>query len=208
MIQDLQNISAVILRRAQPGNNSICQPVDFNHSLDLLVSFFQILLVNTDGIDPENTRLVFVTEVRQNATQVLSDGERSVPGSPNFDLQWFDSGASGVGESFENWDFLIHSQTSFVDQDSYALVQTGSLPNPFYTTGVQNIEKRYSSGGASPNKTPAAATKRGHSDQVTGNTDTTQGIGTLHHEEKFGEQKPDVSSYNPLVQLPWSGGNI
>ena len=119
MIQDLQSISAVVLLRAQPGNNSSCQSVDVNHSLDLLVSFFQILLVNTDGIDPENTRLVFVTKVRQSATQVLSDGERSVPGSPNFDLQWIDSGAPGVGESFENWDFLIHSQTSFVDQDSY-----------------------------------------------------------------------------------------
>ncbi|KAL2057277.1 hypothetical protein ABVK25_002330 [Lepraria finkii] len=78
----------------------------------------------------------------------------------------------------------------------YVLVQTGTLPNPFYTNGVQNIEKRYSSGGASPNKTPAAATKRGHPDQVTSNTDTTKGVGTPHYEETFGEQKPDPSTFD------------
>ncbi|KAL2040079.1 hypothetical protein N7G274_006982 [Stereocaulon virgatum] len=79
---------------------------------------------------------------------------------------------------------------------AYALVQNGTLPNPFYTPGVQNIEQRYSSGGAAPNKTPGAATKRGHPDSVTANTTTNKGIGTPRHEEKFGEQKPDPSTFD------------
>ena len=57
------------------------------------------------------------------------------------------------------------------------------------TTGVQNIEKRYSSGGASPSHTPGAATPRGKIDQVTGNQEKSKGIGTPHYEEHIGDQK-------------------
>ena len=69
------------------------------------------------------------------------------------------------------------------------------LPNPFRTTGVENIEKRYSSGGGSKNHLPATATKRGDHDHVEGNTETAKGIGSPHHQEHFGGQKPDVSGF-------------
>lgn len=67
------------------------------------------------------------------------------------------------------------------------------LPNPFYTPGVQNIEKRYSSGGGAANHTPGAATKRGDTSQQIGNTETAKGVGTPYYKEKYNEQKPDVS---------------
>ena len=66
------------------------------------------------------------------------------------------------------------------------------LPNPFSTPGVKNIEKRYSSGGGSPNHTPAMASKRGDANQVMGNTEKTKGIGSQHWEEHMGGQKPEV----------------
>lgn len=35
------------------------------------------------------------------------------------------------------------------------------FPNPYKTQGVQNIEDRFSAGGASPTHTPAVASQRG-----------------------------------------------
>jgi len=58
---------------------------------------------------------------------------------------------------------------------------------------VQNIEKRYSSGGGAKNHLPATATKLGNHDAVDGNTEKSKGIGTPYYKEKYGEQKPDVS---------------
>ena len=69
------------------------------------------------------------------------------------------------------------------------------LPNPFRTTGVENIEKRYSSGGGSKNHLPGAATMRGDQDSVVGNTETAKGIGSPHHEAHIQGQKPDVSAH-------------
>ena len=68
------------------------------------------------------------------------------------------------------------------------------LPNPFRTTGVENIEKRYSSGGGAKNHLPGAATKRGDHESVEGNTETAKGIGSPHHEAHVQGQKPDVST--------------
>lgn len=70
-----------------------------------------------------------------------------------------------------------------------ALVFSDYLPNPMRTTGVANIEKRYSSGGASPSHTPGSATPRGKVDQVIGNQEKSKGIGTPHYEEHIGDQK-------------------
>lgn len=67
------------------------------------------------------------------------------------------------------------------------------LPNPFYTSGVQNIEKRYSSGGGSASHTPGTATKLGSTENQTGNVEKAKGIGTPYYQENVGEQKPDVS---------------
>ena len=94
---------------------------------------------------------------------------------------------------------------SYCTIGGYALVQTDTLPNPFITPGVKNIEKRYSSGGASPNKTPAVATKRGDSDHVEEKTETKKGIGAPAHEEKVTEMKPPVSRFNPLAQFAGRG---
>ncbi|CAF9915631.1 hypothetical protein IMSHALPRED_002658 [Imshaugia aleurites] len=68
------------------------------------------------------------------------------------------------------------------------------LPNPFRTTGVENIEKRYSSGGGAKNHLPGAATKRGDHESVEGNTETAKGIGSPHHEAHVQGQKPDQPS--------------
>ena len=70
-----------------------------------------------------------------------------------------------------------------------ALVFSDYLPNPMRTSGVENIEKRYSAGGASPTHTPAAATPRGKIDQVTGNVEKSKGIGTPYYEQHVGDQK-------------------
>lgn len=67
------------------------------------------------------------------------------------------------------------------------------FPNVFHTPGVANIENRYSAGGGSKHHTPGAATKRGDSEQVEGNTANTQGIGSPQWQEQIGGQKPDVS---------------
>ena len=76
---------------------------------------------------------------------------------------------------------------------AWALVQTGTLPNPFYTPGVQNIEKRYSALGGAKNHQPAVATKKGDSEDVVGRQETQKGMGTPFHQEKYGEQRSDVS---------------
>ncbi|KAM0802772.1 hypothetical protein BDR22DRAFT_842267 [Usnea florida] len=70
------------------------------------------------------------------------------------------------------------------------------LPNPFRTTGVENIEKRYSSGGGAKNHLPATSTKRGDHDAVEGNTETAKGIGSPHHEEHVQGQKADPSGFD------------
>lgn len=66
-------------------------------------------------------------------------------------------------------------------------------PQLFRSYGVQNIEKRYSAGGGSTNHTPGQATKLGDHDHVHGNMLNQTGMGTPHHQEKIGEQKPEVS---------------
>ncbi len=67
------------------------------------------------------------------------------------------------------------------------------MPNPFRTSGVENIEKRYSSGGGSKNHLPATATKRGDHDAVVGNTEKAKGIGSPQYEDTIQGQKPEVS---------------
>ena len=78
---------------------------------------------------------------------------------------------------------------------TYALSHYINLPNPFYTPGVQNIEKRYSSGGGSKNHIPGAATKLGSYEDVEPNTETSKGIGSPHYQEKIAGQKPDVCGF-------------
>ncbi|KAG7002168.1 hypothetical protein G7Y79_00028g061890 [Physcia stellaris] len=72
-------------------------------------------------------------------------------------------------------------------------VAAGALTffNPFRTPAVSAIEDRYSSGGASRNHTPGAATPRGKIDQVHGNQEKHAGIGTPEWDEKIGGQKPN-----------------
>ncbi|KAI4206231.1 MAG: hypothetical protein LQ346_001202 [Caloplaca aetnensis] len=64
----------------------------------------------------------------------------------------------------------------------------------FRSYGVQNIEKRYTAGGGAPNHTPGQATKLGSYSDVTGNQLDHKGMGTPHHQEKIGEQKPEKPS--------------
>ncbi|KAL8922908.1 MAG: hypothetical protein Q9208_004870 [Pyrenodesmia sp. 3 TL-2023] len=66
-------------------------------------------------------------------------------------------------------------------------------PTLFRSYGVQNIEKRYTAGGGAPNHQPGQATKLGSHSEVTGNQLDHKGMGTPHHQERFGEQRPEVS---------------
>ena len=68
------------------------------------------------------------------------------------------------------------------------------LPNPFRTYGVQNIEKRYSSGGGSTNHQTGISSARGNPEAVIGNQEKAKGIGSPDHEENYQPQKPDVSA--------------
>ncbi|MCJ1485919.1 hypothetical protein MMC06_006094 [Schaereria dolodes] len=61
------------------------------------------------------------------------------------------------------------------------------------TSGVQSIEDRYSSGGASNTHTPGAATKRGNYEDVQSNTEKHQGVGSDQFRDQVGGQKPRVS---------------
>jgi len=65
--------------------------------------------------------------------------------------------------------------------------------NPLRTPGVSNIEKRFSSGGGTPDHTPAVASPRGRPNQVHGKQEGETGINTPHYAEKIGEQTPQVS---------------
>ena len=76
---------------------------------------------------------------------------------------------------------------------AWTLVQTGTLPNPFYTPGVQNIENRYSALGGAKNHQPAVATKKRDSEDVAGRQKTQKGMGTPSYKEKYEGQKGDVS---------------
>lgn len=58
---------------------------------------------------------------------------------------------------------------------------------------MQNIENRYSALGGAKNHQPAVATKKGDSEDVVGRQETQKGMGTPFHQEKYGEQRSDVS---------------
>jgi len=73
--------------------------------------------------------------------------------------------------------------------------------NPLRTPAVSNIEKRFSSGGGTPDHTPAIASPRGRPNQVQGKQEGDTGINTPHYAEKIGEQTPQVS-YEMLLQKP------
>ncbi|KAL8914614.1 MAG: hypothetical protein Q9171_000795 [Xanthocarpia ochracea] len=67
-------------------------------------------------------------------------------------------------------------------------------PAVFRTSGVSNIEDRWAAGGGGRHHTPGVATPLGDPHQVMGNEENHTGMGTPHHQEKIGEQKPDVSA--------------
>lgn len=64
------------------------------------------------------------------------------------------------------------------------------------TPAVGSIEKRWSSGGATPDHTPAAASPRGQPNRVMGRQEGERGINTPHFEEKIGEQTPPKVSFS------------
>ncbi|MCJ1276249.1 hypothetical protein MMC21_004054 [Puttea exsequens] len=72
---------------------------------------------------------------------------------------------------------------------TYFVWDTVGLGNPFKTHGVENIEKRYSSGGADKNHTPGVSTRRGDPDRQVGPAQS-KGIGTPGYEDKVADQRP------------------
>ncbi|KAI4246584.1 MAG: hypothetical protein L6R40_001947 [Gallowayella cf. fulva] len=74
-----------------------------------------------------------------------------------------------------------------------AFLASPYAPSLFRTTSVTNIEDRWSAGGGGRNHTPGAGTPLGKKDEVLGNMTNHEGMGSPHHQEKIGEQKPEVS---------------
>jgi hypothetical protein len=56
-------MSTVFCFWSQPDNDPISEVVDVGHSVHLLVSFRDIVLVDTYGVDPERPILVLISEV-------------------------------------------------------------------------------------------------------------------------------------------------
>ncbi|KAL8764389.1 MAG: hypothetical protein Q9184_000094 [Pyrenodesmia sp. 2 TL-2023] len=77
-----------------------------------------------------------------------------------------------------------------------ALFLSPYSPTLFRSYGVQNIEKRYTAGGGAPNHQPGSATKLGSHSDVTGKQLDHKGMGTPHHQEKVGEQRPEPSQFD------------
>ncbi|KAL8985946.1 MAG: hypothetical protein Q9205_000456 [Flavoplaca limonia] len=69
-------------------------------------------------------------------------------------------------------------------------------PALFRTPGVSNIEDRWAAGGGGRNSTPGAGTKLGDRHEVLGNQLGSKEMGTPHHQEKIGEQKPEGSKFD------------
>ncbi|KAL8669482.1 MAG: hypothetical protein Q9168_005931 [Polycauliona sp. 1 TL-2023] len=75
-----------------------------------------------------------------------------------------------------------------------AFLASPYAPALFRTTGVSNIEDRWAAGGGGRNSTPGTATKLGDRHNVTSNQIDPKGMGSAHHQEKIGEQKPEKGS--------------
>ena len=66
------------------------------------------------------------------------------------------------------------------------------FPNPYKTPGVQNIEDRYSAGGAHPTHTPGVATKRGSATENESRAqDGHKGPDSEHFKEKHSAQQSE-----------------
>ncbi|MCJ1243897.1 hypothetical protein MMC30_001094 [Trapelia coarctata] len=70
------------------------------------------------------------------------------------------------------------------------------IGNIFRTPGVKQIEDRYTSAGGSPTHLPASATPLGRKDQVMGNTEQQQGVGTEKFAKTEGDQMPAPSPFD------------
>ncbi len=54
----------------QPGYYGMCATIDVHHYLDLMAPFANVILVDTDGVDPDRLRLCWVSEVMQRMLEV------------------------------------------------------------------------------------------------------------------------------------------
>ena len=73
--EPLAKTTTVTFSRPQKGNNSLGQLIHIDHSLDLETTFFQILLVNADSVNPQPPRPVFISQIGQSLGKVPVDGE-------------------------------------------------------------------------------------------------------------------------------------
>jgi hypothetical protein len=81
---------------AQPDNFDVCLFVDLMHALDLLVALLNVFLVDTHGIDPEDSHFCLLPDVAKCLFQILSDVEE-LP--VQRELCSLVSAAPGVGET-------------------------------------------------------------------------------------------------------------
>ncbi|KAL8789878.1 MAG: hypothetical protein Q9213_000948 [Squamulea squamosa] len=77
-----------------------------------------------------------------------------------------------------------------------AFLASPYAPSLFRTKGVSNIEDRWAAGGGGRHHTPGAATTLGKKHEVVGNQLDHKGMGTPHHQENIGEQKPEASKFD------------
>ncbi|KAF2797779.1 hypothetical protein K505DRAFT_322303 [Melanomma pulvis-pyrius CBS 109.77] len=78
----------------------------------------------------------------------------------------------------------------------YLFMRQYWFPNPYKTRAVQNIEDRFSSGGATPTHTPGVATKLGSStDNESRAAGGHKGPDSEHFKNHISDQKPDAGLY-------------
>ncbi|KAL8700502.1 MAG: hypothetical protein Q9224_000935 [Gallowayella concinna] len=85
-----------------------------------------------------------------------------------------------------------------------AFLASPYAPSLFRTPGVQSIEDRWSAGGGGRNHTPGGGTPLGKRDEVMGNQLAHEGMGSPKHQEKIGEQKPEVGYLWFLCFILWN----
>ncbi|PSN65370.1 hypothetical protein BS50DRAFT_575402 [Corynespora cassiicola Philippines] len=72
----------------------------------------------------------------------------------------------------------------------YLVMRQYWFPNPYKTRETQNIEDRFSAGGASPTHTPGAATPRGDSANVeSGQMGASKGPDSEHFKQNISDQQ-------------------
>jgi len=64
-----------LCRRIEPDDDSPCPAIDLRDVSHLIRSFKRVLLIDTDGVDPQSARLLFVSQMLQGDGEVTSHAD-------------------------------------------------------------------------------------------------------------------------------------